>query len=88
MKGKWGGRTTENKFERCCLRRPMNVVAVGVRERGKVDIPVVLVFVDVVPEHGEKCSIVPLDLAVRLRVVCRHEDVVQVHKLTDVLEQL
>lgn len=87
MEGARGVRTTEDKFERRYVRRMVSVIAAGLRKRGKVDVPVVLAFVNVAPEHGEKYLTLPFGLAVRVRVVCRREHVVQTHKLTEVLEQ-
>ena len=47
----------------------MDVAVVLIRDCRCISIPIVLVFVDVLPEHGKDSSIVTFDLAVGLRMI-------------------
>lgn len=66
----------------------MHMVVVQIPQRLLVVIPVVLVFINIRPQHDERCVVVPLYLTFRRRMVRRGEDMRYPQYPEDVMEEL
>ena len=72
-----GWRPTQYEVEGRRPSGPMDMAVLGVRQRGRVLVPGVLIFFDEAHEHVLKFSVVAFRLAVGLGVVCRGVHITQ-----------
>ena len=76
IEGERGGRATKDEVEGRGACGTVYVTVVCVSDGGGVNVPIVLVFVNVIAKGCEKGTIVAFNLSVSLRVVRRGKDVV------------
>ena len=66
----------------------MYVIVVRVRKCLGVFIPIVLVIVHIISQHGNQRSVVPLDLPIRLGMICGDEPIFDAEMTANVLGKL